>query len=157
MLSFPSILIALLIDGVGRAMFPNAHDSLAFGVLIVAISLSGWVQYARTVRGSTLVERNKEYVQAARVIGVAPHRIMFKHVLPNVMGPVLVLATIQVAAAIITEATLSFLGVGVPPTSPLAGHADPHRQRLPVFRRMVDHHLPGADAGAHRAEREPAG
>ena len=121
MLSFPSILIALLIDGVGRAMFPNAHDTLAFGVLIVAISLSGWVQYARTVRGSTLVERNKEYVQAARVIGVAPLRIMFKHVLPNVMGPVLVLATIQVAAAILTEATLSFLGVGVPPTSPSLG------------------------------------
>ncbi len=121
MLSFPSILIALLIDGVGRAMFPNAHESLAFGVLIVAISLSGWVQYARTVRGSTLVERNKEYVQAARVIGVAPLRIMFKHVLPNVTGPVLVLATIQVAAAILTEATLSFLGVGVPPTSPSLG------------------------------------
>ncbi len=121
MLSFPSILIALLIDGVGRAMFPNAHESLAFGVLIIAISLSGWVQYARTVRGSTLVERNKEYVQAARVIGVAPLRIMFKHVLPNVLGPVLVLATIQVAAAILTEATLSFLGVGVPPTSPSLG------------------------------------
>ncbi len=121
MLSFPSILIALLIDGVGRAMFPNAHESLAFGVLIIAISLSGWVQYARTVRGSTLVERNKEYVQAARVIGVAPGRIMFKHVLPNVMGPVLVLATIQVAAAILTEATLSFLGVGVPSTSPSLG------------------------------------
>jgi peptide/nickel transport system permease protein len=121
MLSFPSILIALLIDGVGRAIFPNAHDELAFGVLIVAIALSGWVQYARTVRGSTLVERNKEYVQAARVIGVAPLRIMVKHVLPNVMGPVLVLATIQVAAAIITEATLSFLGVGVPPTSPSLG------------------------------------
>jgi peptide/nickel transport system permease protein len=121
MLSFPSILVALLIDGVGRAIFPNAHDSLAFGVLIVAISLTGWVQYARTVRGSTLVERNKEYVQAARVIGVAPLRIMFKHVLPNVMGPVLVLATIQVAAAILTEATLSFLGVGVPPTSPSLG------------------------------------
>lgn len=121
MLSFPSILVALLIDGVGRAIFPNAHDTLAFGVLIVAISLTGWVQYARTVRGSTLVERNKEYVQAARVIGVAPWRIMFKHVLPNVMGPVLVLATIQVAAAILTEATLSFLGVGVPPTSPSLG------------------------------------
>ena len=121
MLSFPSILVALLIDGVGRAMFPNAHETLAFGVLIIAISLTGWVQYARTVRGSTLVERNKEYVQAARVIGVAPHRIMFRHVLPNVMGPVLVLATIQVAAAILTEATLSFLGVGVPPTSPSLG------------------------------------
>ena len=121
MLSFPSILIALLIDGVGRAMFPNAHDSLAFGVLVIAISLTGWVQYARTVRGSTLVERHKEYVQAARVIGVAPHRIMLRHVLPNVLGPVLVLATIQVAAAILTEATLSFLGVGVPPTSPSLG------------------------------------
>jgi peptide/nickel transport system permease protein len=121
MLSFPSILVALLINGVGRALFPNANDTLAFGVLIIAISLTGWVQYARTVRGSTLVERNKEYVQAARVIGVAPVRIMFKHVLPNVLGPVFVLATIQVAAAIITEATLSFLGVGVPPTSPSLG------------------------------------
>ncbi|MES2634493.1 MAG: ABC transporter permease [Pseudomonadota bacterium] len=121
MLSFPSILVALLIAGVGRAMFPNAHEGLAFGVLIVSITLTGWVQYARTVRGSTMVERNKEYVQAARVTGVAPLRIMVKHVLPNVTGPVLVLATIHVASAIITEATLSFLGVGVPPTSPSLG------------------------------------
>lgn len=121
MLSFPAILVALLIDGAGRAIFPNAHASLAFTVLILAIALTGWVQYARTVRGSTMVERNKEYVQAARVIGVTPFRIMRKHVLPNVMGPVLVLATIQVATAIITEATLSFLGVGVPPTSPSLG------------------------------------
>lgn len=121
MLSFPAILIALLIAGVGRAMFPNAHNSVAFGVLIIALTLSGWVQYARTVRGSTLVERNKEYVQAARVNGVPPLRIMRRHVLPNVMGPVLVLATIHVATAIITEATLSFLGVGVPPTSPSLG------------------------------------
>lgn len=121
MLSFPPILVALLIAGVGRAVFPNAHESLAFGVLILAISLTGWVQYARTVRGSTMVERNKEYVQAARVTGVSPLRIMVRHVLPNVMGPVLVLATIQVATAIITEATLSFLGVGAPPTSPSLG------------------------------------
>lgn len=121
MLSFPAILVALLIAGVGRALFPNAPESLAFGVLIISISLTGWVQYARTVRGSTLVERNKEYVQAARVTGVAPLRIMRKHVLPNVLGPVLVLATIQVATAIITEATLSFLGVGAPPTSPSLG------------------------------------
>jgi peptide/nickel transport system permease protein len=121
MLSFPPILVALLIAGVGRALFPNAHESLAFGVLILSISLTGWVQYARTVRGSTLVERNKEYVQAARVTGVAPWRIMVRHVLPNVLGPVLVLATIQVATAIITEATLSFLGVGAPPTSPSLG------------------------------------
>ena len=121
MLSFPAILIALLIAGVGRALFPDANESLAFGVLIIAISLTGWVQYARTVRGSTMVERGKEYVQAARVTGVAPWRIMLKHVLPNVTGPVLVLATIHVATAIITEATLSFLGVGVPPTSPSLG------------------------------------
>lgn len=121
MLSFPPILVALLIAGVGRVLFPQAHESLAFGVLILSISLTGWVQYARTVRGSTLVERNKEYVQAARVAGVAPLRIMRRHVLPNVMGPVLVLATIQVATAILTEATLSFLGVGAPPTSPSLG------------------------------------
>ena len=121
MLSFPSILIALLIAGVGRALFPQAHDSLAFGVLILAIALPGWVQYARTVRGSTMVERNKEYVQAARVVGVSPLRIMRRHVLPNVLGPVLVLATIHLAVAIQTEATLSFLGVGVSPTSPSRG------------------------------------
>ena len=121
MLSFPAILVALLIDGVGRALFPDAHATLAFGVLILAIALTGWVPYARTVRGSTLVERQKEYVQAARVIGVSPARIMRRHVLPNVLGPVSVLATIQVATAILTEATLSFLGVGVPPTSPSLG------------------------------------
>jgi peptide/nickel transport system permease protein len=121
MLSFPPILVALLIAGVGRALFPDAPNTVAFGVLIVAITLTGWVQYARTVRGSTLVERNKEYVQAARVTGVAPLRIMLRHVLPNVTGPVLVLATIHIATAIITEATLSFLGVGVPPTSPSLG------------------------------------
>jgi peptide/nickel transport system permease protein len=121
MLSFPPILVALLIAGVGRALFPGAHDALALGVLIISISLTGWVQYARTVRGTTMVERNKEYVQAARVTGVTPIRIMRKHVLPNVLGPVMVLATIQVATAIITEATLSFLGVGAPPTSPSLG------------------------------------
>ncbi len=122
-LSFPAILIALLIDGVARAALSrSAHsDTLAIVVLIGSIGLANWVQYARTVRGSTLVEKNKEYVQAARVIGVAPWRIMFKHVLPNVLGPVLVIATINVATAIITEATLSFLGVGVPPTSPSLG------------------------------------
>jgi peptide/nickel transport system permease protein len=121
MLSFPAILVALLIDGVGRAVFPNAHEALAFAVLVLAISLTGWVKYARTVRGTTMVERQKEYVQAARVIGVPSSRIMRKHVLPNVLGPVLVLATIDVAQAVIIEATLSFLGVGVPPTSPSLG------------------------------------
>jgi peptide/nickel transport system permease protein len=123
MLSFPPILVALLIAGVGRALFPGAHEALAFVVLIFSITLTGngWVQYARTVRGSTLVERGKEYVQAARVTGVAPLRIMRRHVLPNVLGPVLVLATVQLATAIITEATLSFLGVGAPVTSPSLG------------------------------------
>jgi peptide/nickel transport system permease protein len=123
-LSFPAILVALLIAGVGRALFPNASEIVVFGVLILSISLAGgagWVQYARTVRGSTLVERSREYVQAARVTGVAPFRIMRRHVLPNIMGPVMVLATIQVATAIITEATLSFLGVGAPPNSPSLG------------------------------------
>ncbi len=121
MLSFPAILVALLIAGVGRALFPDAQESVAFAVLVLAITLTGWVQYARTVRGSTLVERHKEYVLAARVTGVSSLRIMRRHVLPNVLGPVLVLATIQVATAIITEATLSFLGVGAPPTSPSLG------------------------------------
>jgi peptide/nickel transport system permease protein len=121
-LSFPAILIALLIDGVARVALPReAHDEIAIYVLILAIGVSGWVQYARTVRGSTLVERNKEYVQAARVIGRSSASIMLRHVLPNVMGPVLVIATIHIATAIITEATLSFLGVGVPPTRPSLG------------------------------------
>jgi peptide/nickel transport system permease protein len=121
-LSFPAILIALLIDGVARAAMPKeVHDVIAFPVLIGAIALANWPQYARTVRGSTLVEKGKEYVQAARVIGVSGPRIMFRHLLPNVLGPVLVLATVNIATAIITEATLSFLGVGVPPTTPSLG------------------------------------
>jgi peptide/nickel transport system permease protein len=121
-LSFPAILIALLIDGVARVVVPgDMHEVIAFPVLVGAIALAGWPQYARTVRGSTLVEKNREYVQAARVIGISSPVIMFRHVLPNVLGPVLVLATVHLATAIITEATLSFLGVGVPPTSPSLG------------------------------------
>jgi peptide/nickel transport system permease protein len=121
-LSFPPILIALLVDGVARVALPaSSHDEIAIPVLIFSIGISGWVQYARTVRGSTLVEKGKEYVQAARVIGRHPLAIMLHHVLPNVMGPVLVIATIHIATAIITEATLSFLGVGVPPTRPSLG------------------------------------
>ena len=120
-LSFPAILIALLVDGVARALLPGEHDSMAFYVLVLSIGVSGWVQYARTVRGSTLVEKNKEYVQAARLFGIHPLAIMARHVLPNVLGPVLVIATIHIATAIITEATLSFLGVGVPPTQPSLG------------------------------------
>jgi peptide/nickel transport system permease protein len=121
-LSFPAILIALLIDGVARVALPTErHDEIAIPVLVLAIGLAGWVHYARTVRGSTMVEREKEYVQAARVIGVPSLSIMRRHVLPNVLGPVSVLATIQVASAIVIEATLSFLGVGAPPTTPSLG------------------------------------
>jgi peptide/nickel transport system permease protein len=121
-LTFPAILTALLIDGVARALAgPQAYDEIVFFVLVLSIGLSFWVQYARTVRGSVLVEANKEYVLAARLIGLRPVSIMFRHVLPNVLGPVLVIATINLALAIITEATLSFLGVGVPPTQPSLG------------------------------------
>ena len=121
-LSFPAILIALLIDGVARvALGGERHETIVIPVLILSIGFAGWVQYARTVRGSTMVEREKEYVQAARVIGRRPLAIMLTHVLPNVMGPVLVIATIHIATAIITEATLSFLGVGVPATEPSLG------------------------------------
>ena len=121
-LTFPSILVALLIDGVVRAALPrDVHDQIALFVVIFAIGISEWPKFARTVRGSTMVERNKEYVQAARVIGVTPPRIMLSHVLPNVMGPVLVIATLNLGLAILSEATLSFLGVGVPATQPSLG------------------------------------
>ena len=121
-LSFPAILIALLIDGVARAALPQAAQShAALAVLVVSIAAANWVQYARSVRSSTLVEKRREYVQAARVIGIRPMTIMRRHLLPNVLGPVVVLATINVATAIVTEATLSFLGVGVPVTEPSLG------------------------------------
>ncbi|MCA3647521.1 MAG: ABC transporter permease [Methylobacterium sp.] len=121
-LSFPAILIALLIFGVARGIIPpSQQEDATLILLILAIGLSNWAQYARTVRGSTLVEKNKEYVQAARVIGRSPLLIMLKHILPNVMGPVTVIATINLALAVIEEATLSFLGVGMPPTQPSLG------------------------------------
>jgi peptide/nickel transport system permease protein len=121
-LTFPAILTALLIDGVVRALVAEHRSEYqAFWVLVFAIGLSFWVQYARTVRGSTLVERSKEYVLAAHVIALHPAQILFRHVLPNVMGPVLVITAINLAFAIILEATLSFLGVGLPPTQPSLG------------------------------------
>ena len=121
-LTFPAILTALLIDGVARGIAgPQAYNDVVFPVLVLSIGLSFWVQYARTVRGSVLVEANKEYVLAARLIGLRPAAILFRHILPNVLGPVLVIATINLALAVITEATLSFLGVGVPPTQPSLG------------------------------------
>ncbi len=121
-LTFPAILVALLIDGIVRGLITvQRHDEIAVFVIVGAIGLSFWVQYARTVRGSVLVEKNKEYVQAARVIGLSPVLIMVRHVLPNVTGPVLVIATLNLGLAIISEATLSFLGVGLPPTQPSLG------------------------------------
>jgi peptide/nickel transport system permease protein len=120
--TFPAILIAMLIDGVSRALFgEQRNEQVVFWVMVLSIGLSFWVQYARTVRGSTLVEKNKDYVLAARLIGIRPGLILFRHVLPNVVGPVLVIATINLALAIITEATLSFLGVGLPSTQPSLG------------------------------------
>ena len=122
MLSFPAILVALLADGILRSAFPGAaHESVAYFVLIFAITLSGWVPYARTVRGLTLVEKGKEFVMAAELIGEKKLTVMRRHILPNVLGPVFVLATVNVATAVMTEATLSFLGVGVPPTTPSLG------------------------------------
>jgi len=121
-LTFPAILVALLIFGIAKGITPPSYrDEVAIWVLILAIGLSDWVQFARVVRGATLVERNKEYVQAARLIGRKPIAIMLKHILPNTLGPVLVIATISLALAIIAEATLSFLGVGAPPTQPSLG------------------------------------
>lgn len=121
-LTFPAILVAMLIFGIAKGITPPAYrDQMALWVLILAIGLSDWVQFARVVRGTTLVEKNKEYVQAARLIGRSPVIIMLKHILPNVLNPVLVIATISLALAIIAEATLSFLGVGAPPTKPSLG------------------------------------
>ena len=121
-LTFPAILVAMLIFGIAKGITPPEYrDQMAIWVLILAIGLSDWVQFARVVRGATLVEKNKEYVQAARLIGRAPLAIMLRHILPNVLNPVLVIATISLALAIIAEATLSFLGVGAPPTQPSLG------------------------------------
>ena len=121
-MTFPSILIAVLIFGVARGLLPpDLRDELAISVLIIAIGLSEWVPFARTVRGTTMVEKEKEYVQAARLIGLGNVQIMARHILPNVLSPVLVIATITLALAIIAEATLSFLGVGAPPTEPSLG------------------------------------
>ncbi|MHA6324368.1 ABC transporter permease [Roseivivax sp. CAU 1753] len=121
-LTFPAILVAMLIFGIAKGITPPEYrDQMAIWVLILAIGLSDWVQFARVVRGATLVEKNREYVQAARLIGRSPFSIMVRHILPNVMNPVLVIATISLALAIIAEATLSFLGVGAPPTKPSLG------------------------------------
>jgi peptide/nickel transport system permease protein len=121
-LTVPPILIALLVDGVARTTLPRElQEDMAIYVLIFSIGIAAWPQYARVTRSGAMVERNKEYIAAAQVIGIHPVRIMLGHIVPNVMGPTLVMATIGVALAIIIEATLSFLGVGVPPTTPSLG------------------------------------
>ena len=121
-LTFPSILVAMLIFGVAKGVTPVEYrDQMAIWVLILAIGLSDWVQFARVVRGATLVEKSKDYVAAARLIWRSPLTIMIRHILPNVLSPVLVIATISLALAIIAEATLSFLGVGAPATQPSLG------------------------------------
>jgi peptide/nickel transport system permease protein len=121
-LSFPTILLALLVAGVARMLFPAASSAeWAPVILVSAIAIHEWVQYARTVRAATMVESARDYVRAVKVIGLPSRQIMLRHILPNVMGPVLVIATINLAAAVLTEATLSFLGVGMPPTYPSLG------------------------------------
>lgn len=121
-LSLPTILLALLVAGIARALIPGA-DSVFWApfILIAAIGVNEWVQYARTTRASTMVEASRDYVRAARVIGLPPRRILFRHILPNIVGPILVISTINLAAAVLTEATLSFLGVGMPPDYPSLG------------------------------------
>ncbi|MGR7920085.1 ABC transporter permease [Zobellella denitrificans] len=122
MLSFPTIMFALLVSGAARGLLPQEmHEQMAVYIIVISITLTGWMQYARTVRGCTLLEGHKEYVQAAKVMGSGNLRIMFLHILPNVLSPVLVLATLHLALAVLTEATLSFLGVGMPPNQPSLG------------------------------------
>ncbi|MGU3575192.1 ABC transporter permease [Brucellaceae bacterium C25G] len=121
-MTFPAIMVALLIDGISRGILPaDQHDRLAIFVIIFALSLSIWPQVARTVRASTLVQRQRDYVLAAQVIGIPTRIILIRHILPNVLGPVLVIATINLGVAILGEATLSFLGVGIPASEPSLG------------------------------------
>ena len=121
-LTIPSILMALLVDGIARGFISKSlHDDMAIYVLILAIGISEWPQFARITRGATLVEKNKEYVLASKIIGLSHVVIMLKHILPNILRPILVIATIGLSQAIITESTLSFLGVGFPPTNPSLG------------------------------------
>ena len=121
-LSLPAILTALLVDGIARGILPREqHEDLLLIVLTIAIGLSLWVNFARVARASTFVERNKEYVQADEIMGLHPLRIMLISILPNIMGPLLVIGTVDLAVAVLLEATLSFLGVGVPPNQPSLG------------------------------------
>jgi ABC-type amino acid transport system permease subunit len=156
-LTFPAILIALLVNGVVKSVFGNRLDAMStLAVLVFAIGLSFWVQYARTVRGSVMVEKNKDYVAAAQLIGLPAPVIMLRHVLPNTMGPILVIATINLALAVITEATLVVSRRRHARHHAVARHLDPDRQQLSVFRRMVDRRLPGPCAGGIDPLHQPA-
>jgi peptide/nickel transport system permease protein len=121
-LALPAILTALLIDGIARGMLPpEIQQNMRVTVLTLAIALSLWVNFARTARASTFVEKNKEYVEAAIIMGQNPLRIMLVQILPNIIGPLLVIMTVDLASAILLEATLSFLGIGLPADSPSLG------------------------------------
>ena len=121
-LALPAILTALLIDGIARGILPSeVQQDLRVAVLTLAIALSLWVNFARTARASTFVQMQKEYVQAAIIMGQRPIRVMFVHILPNILGPLLVIMTVDLASAILLEATLSFLGIGLPADSPSLG------------------------------------
>jgi peptide/nickel transport system permease protein len=121
-LAYPALLLAMIIDGAARAVLgPERDVSTSIGIVVMSIGISYWVQYARTIRSSVLVERDQDYVAAARITGRSSLAIVMLHILPNVMAPVLVIATINLATAIITEATLSFLGIGIPLTQPSLG------------------------------------
>ena len=154
-LTIPGILTAILINGILRSVLPpELRDELAIYVVILAIGLSDWPQFARVARGATLVEAQREYVQAARVIGLGPITIMLRHILPNVMRPVLVLATIGLALAVIAEATLSFLGQGVPPTTPSLGTLIRVGNEY-LFSDSADHAVSGAGIGDSGTRGQP--
>lgn len=120
--AFPPILIALLFNGILKASLPaDVFSRAAVPIMILAIGLAGWVQFARIVRASVLVQRGQDYVTACQSIGLPTWTIILRHITPNILGPVLVLAMLQVAVAIVTEATLSFLGLGTPLTEPSLG------------------------------------
>ena len=157
-LTIPGILLAILINGIGRAALPlELREEFAIYVVIIAIGLTDWPQFARVARGATLVEANKEYVQAARVIGLPGWLIMIRHILPNTMRPVLVIATIGLASGRHRRGDALLPRPGHPADDAVAGDADPGRQRVPLLRPLVDHLLPGHRAGRAGLRRQPLG
>ena len=121
-LSFSTYMVAIFIGALFQGLFGmGVYENYAVPLVIMIIGLAEWPQYARTVRASVMAEKKKEYVEAARVVGLKPTRIMWRHILPNTMTPVLVISTVQVANAIMSEAALSFIGLGMPVSQPSLG------------------------------------